>query len=258
MNTPSNDTRPLLEVQALTVAYGDVPAVREASMFVTQGEMVALIGANGAGKTTTLSAISGVLDLNGGRIVGGRVRFAGRDVTGRPAHRLVGDGIVHVPEGREILGRLTVAENLDLGAYRRRDRSGLVREIDSVYARFPILGERRHRPASTLSGGEQQMLAIARGLLAAPRLLLLDEPSMGLAPRIVTAVSEEIARIRNAGTTSLLVEQNAHQALRLADRAYVMESGRIVLSGTGRELLATERIVDAYLGVAEEMEDRPA
>ncbi len=245
--------RPLLEIDDLTVVYGEVPAVRDASLLVAEGELVALVGANGAGKTTILSAVSGILGLAGGRIVAGRVRVDGRDVTGWPAHRTVGLGVIHVPEGRDILGNLTVAENLDLGGFRRRDRTGLAAEIAAVYERFPVLGQRRRQPAAALSGGEQQMLAIARGLLGRPRLLLLDEPSMGLAPQLVSAVFAEIVRIRAAGTTVLLVEQNAHQALGLADRAYVLETSRIVLAGTGPELLRSERVVDAYLGMPDEM-----
>jgi branched-chain amino acid transport system ATP-binding protein len=241
-------------VDGLSVAYGEVPAVRDVSIEVGEGELVALVGANGAGKTTTLSAVSGILALGGGRITAGRVRFAGRDVTGRPAHRMVEAGVAHVPEGRDILGRLSVEENLDLGGYRRADRSSLAADIAGVYERFPILRERRASPAAVLSGGEQQMLAIARGLLARPRLLLLDEPSMGLAPQVVTALFAEIARIRDAGTTVLLVEQNAHKALALADRAYVLETGSIVLAGPGSELLRNERVVDAYLGMPPEME----
>lgn len=247
-------TEPLLAVEGLTVTYGEVPGVRGVSLEVAEGELLALIGANGAGKTTTLSAVSGILRLAGGSISGGSVRFGGADVTGRPAHRMVAAGVSHVPEGRDILGELTVEENLDLGAFARRDRSDLAGDIDAVYDRFPVLRDRRHQRAAVLSGGEQQMLALSRGLLARPRLLLLDEPSMGLAPQVVAALFAEIARIREAGTTVLLVEQNAHMALRLADRAYVLETGEVVLSGTGQELLRNERVVGAYLGVPPEME----
>ncbi len=239
----------LLEVETLTVAYGEVAALRQVTLSVREGELVALIGANGAGKTTALSAISGALRLLGGRVTGGHVRYAGRDVTGWPAHRAVASGLVHVPEGRDILGRLTVGENLDLGAYHRRDRAAVASDIAAALERFPVLGQRRDQQAGGLSGGEQQMLAIARGLLARPRLLLLDEPSMGLAPQTVSAVFEEIARIREQGTTVLLVEQNAHAALRLADRGYVLETSRVVLSGSGAELLRNDRVVDAYLGL---------
>jgi branched-chain amino acid transport system ATP-binding protein len=249
---------PLLSVSGLTVTYGEVPGVRDVALEVAEGELVALIGANGAGKTTTLAAISGIVRLAGGSISAGRVRFAGADVTGQPAHRMVAAGLSHVPEGRDILGDLTVEENLDLGAFARRDRSDLRRELEGVYERFPVLRERRQQRAAVLSGGEQQMLALSRGLLARPRLLLLDEPSMGLAPQTVSALFAEIARIREAGTTVLLVEQNAHMALRLADRAYVLETGEIVLSGTGAELLRNERVVDAYLGVPPEMQREPA
>ncbi|HEX5465981.1 MAG TPA: ABC transporter ATP-binding protein [Candidatus Limnocylindrales bacterium] len=244
---------PLLAVRGLSVAYAGVPAVRGIDLDVARGEVVALVGANGAGKTTILSAISGTVGFGGGRIGAGRVLLEGQDVTGRPAHRLVALGLSHVPEGREILARLTVAENLDLGAYQRSDRAAVAADVEVVYERFPILGQRRHQLAGSLSGGEQQMLAISRGLLGRPRLLLLDEPSLGLAPQAVRAVFEEVDRIRRAGTTVLLVEQNARQALALADRGYVLETGSIVLAGTGAELSRNERVIDAYLGLPPEL-----
>ena len=228
----------MLEVTDLRVAYGPVEAVHGISFAVAQGEVVSLIGANGAGKTTTLAAISGLVRARGGRIV-----FDGRDLVGVGAHTIVAAGVVQVPEGREILARMTVEENLLMGARGRRDAP-----LGRVWERFPILQERRNLPAGTLSGGEQQMLAIGRALVAPMRLLLLDEPSLGLAPKMVTAIFEVLADLKRQGTTMLLVEQNALRALRLADRAFVMDLGRLTLSGTGAELLKDERVVKAYLG----------
>jgi len=228
---------PLLEVEDLRVRYGSVEAVHGVSFAANAGEVTALIGANGAGKSSTLAAISGLVPA------GGRIRFDGRDIARVPPHAIVRAGVVQVPEGREILALMTVEENLLMGL-RGRDRSELV----SAYERFPILGERRALLAGTLSGGEQQMLAIARALLARPRLLLLDEPSLGLAPLIVKRVFDTLADLKHQGVTMLLVEQNALRALRLADRAYVMELGRIVLNGTGRELLGEEGVARTYLG----------
>jgi len=227
----------LLEVEDLRVRYGAVEVVHGVAFSVDTGSVTAVIGANGAGKSTTLAALSGLVPSSG------RVRFDGRDVRGRPAHEIVRSGIVQVPEGREILARMSVEENLLLGLA-RGGASGLV----SAYERFPILAERRHLPAGSLSGGEQQMLAIARALLAGPRLLLLDEPSLGLAPKMVATVFETLADLRRQGITLLLVEQNALRALRLADRAYVMELGRLTMSGTGNELLHDERVARTYLG----------
>ena len=227
----------LLEVEDLRVRYGSVEAVHGVSFAANAGEVTALIGANGAGKSSTLAAISGLVPA------GGRIRFDGRDIARVPPHAIVRAGVVQVPEGREILALMTVEENLLMGL-RGRDRSELV----SAYERFPILGERRALLAGTLSGGEQQMLAIARALLARPRLLLLDEPSLGLAPLIVKRVFDTLADLKHQGVTMLLVEQNALRALRLADRAYVMELGRIVLNGTGRELLGEEGVARTYLG----------
>ena len=228
----------MLEVTDLRVAYGAVEAVHGISFSVAQGEVVSLIGANGAGKTTTLAAISGLVRASGGRIV-----FDGRELVGVPTHAIVAAGVVQVPEGREVLARMTVEENLLMGARGRRDA-----RLDRVWERFPILLERRALLAGTLSGGEQQMLAIGRALVASTRLLLLDEPSLGLAPKMVSAIFDVLADLKRQGTTMLLVEQNALRALRLADRAFVMDLGRLTLSGTGSELLRDERVVKAYLG----------
>ncbi len=227
----------LLEVGDLRVRYGAVEAVHGISFTAAAGGVTALIGANGAGKTTTLAAISGLVPARGS------IAFDGRELRGRPAYEIVRAGIVQVPEGREILARMSVEENLLLGA-----RHGARAEIASAYERFPILAERRRVPGGALSGGEQQMLAIARALLARPRLLLLDEPSLGLAPKMVATVFETLADLRAQGVTMVLVEQNALRALRLADRAYVMELGRITMTGSGEELLDDERVARTYLG----------
>ena len=228
----------LLEVHDLRVRYGAVEAVHGISFEVAEGGVTALIGANGAGKSSTLAAVSGLVRATG------RVLFAGRDIVGAAPHDIVRAGIVHVPEGREILARMTVEENLLLGL-RGGDRAALA----SAYERFPILAERRALAAGALSGGEQQMLAIARALLARPRVLLLDEPSLGLAPIVVARVFETLAELKGEGVTMLLVEQNALRALRLADRAYVMELGRIVFEGTGDSLRRDEKVARAYLGI---------
>ncbi len=227
----------LLELEDLRVRYGAVEAVHGVSFAVNAGEATALIGPNGAGKSSTLAAISGLVPASG------RIRFDGRDIAGAPPHAIVRAGVVQVPEGREILARMTVEENLLMGL-RGRDRS----ELGSAYERFPILRERRALLAGTLSGGEQQMLAIARALLAKPRLLLLDEPSLGLAPLIVKRVFDTLADLKRQGVTMLLVEQNALRALRLADHAFVMEIGRIAMRGTGPELLRDEGVARTYLG----------
>jgi branched-chain amino acid transport system ATP-binding protein len=235
----------MLEVSDLTVAYGNIEAVRGVSFTAPEGQIVSLVGANGAGKSTTLAAISGLI-----RPRAGRIRFDGRDLTRLGSDRIVELGIVQVAEGRAILAGMTVEENLELGGYRRRDRAALRREMAAMMERFPILGQRRAAPAGSLSGGEQQMLAIARGLLARPRLFLLDEPSMGLAPRLVAEIFRIIAEIHAAGTTILLVEQNARKALAISDHAYVLETGRVVLDGPGPALLTDQATLDAYLGSA--------
>jgi ABC-type branched-subunit amino acid transport system ATPase component len=233
----------ILDIHDLSVSYGSVNAVRAASLRVAAGEIVALIGANGAGKTTILSALSGLIRPTSGTAV-----FDGLDLTTASASAIVRHGLVHVPEGREIFGRQTVLENLELAMWARRDRATATAQIASVIKRFPILGERRSMRAGTLSGGEAQMLAIARGLLAKPRLLLLDEPSLGLAPQMVDEVFSAIDEIHRDGTTILLVEQNALRALEIADRAYVLETGQILLTGRGDDLLHNPAVRRAYLG----------
>jgi branched-chain amino acid transport system ATP-binding protein len=232
---------PLLEVDDIDVRYGAIRAIKGISFTVEEGEIVALLGANGAGKTTTQKTISGML-----RPTAGSITFAGERIDGIPAHRLIGLGICHVPEGRHVFPRMSVAENLDMGAFRFRRPDQEV--FDRVLELFPRLKERIRQQAGTLSGGEQQMLAIGRALMGKPRLLLLDEPSMGLAPLIVRQIFEIVREINASGVTVLLVEQNAAQALALANRGYVLETGEIVLSGTGRELLADDRVRAAYLG----------
>ena len=234
----------LLDVQHLAVSYGAIEAVRDASLAVEAGEIVAVIGANGAGKSTLLSCLSGLVRPRAGTAV-----YAGRSLAGMRPPEIVGAGLVQVPEGREVFARMTVEENLDLGAWRRKDRSQVARQIDEMLQRFPILAGRRDELAGNLSGGEQQILAVARGLLAAPRLLLLDEPSLGLAPKLVDQVFEIVDGIRAETTSVLLVEQNALQALARADRAYVMESGTTTLAGTGKELLSNPDVRLAYLGL---------
>lgn len=229
----------MLEVEGLRVAYGPIEAVHGISFTVERGEVVTLIGANGAGKTSTLAAISGLVRPSGGRVV-----FDGRDLVGAPAHAIVARGLVQVPEGRAILTRMTVEENLLMGS---RGRGGAA-ALGRTWARFPILEQRRALPAGNLSGGEQQMLAIARALLASPRMLLLDEPSLGLAPLMVTSIFEVLGDLKRQGTTMLLVEQNALRALRLADRAFVMDLGRFTVSGTGTQLSKDEAVARAYLG----------
>ncbi|HSN90199.1 MAG TPA: ABC transporter ATP-binding protein [Anaeromyxobacteraceae bacterium] len=234
---------PLLEVQDLHVAYGNVEAVRGVSLSVGEGAIVTLIGPNGAGKTSILSALAGLV-----KPARGRVRLGDLDVTGLPAHRTVAAGISLVPEGRAILGRMTVEENLVLAGERRQPGGALRGAIEEQYRRFPILGERRGSPAGTLSGGEQQMLAFARALLARPRILLLDEPSMGLSPILVQQIFEMVRAIHREGATLLLVEQNARLALAVSDYAYVLEHGRLVLEGPSRELASDPRVQAAYLG----------
>jgi branched-chain amino acid transport system ATP-binding protein len=236
-------TGPHLSVDRLSVAYGPVLAVRDVSLRVEAGQTVALIGANGAGKTSTLAALSGLV-----RPARGSIRFDGQEIAGWRPPRIVELGLVQVPEGRAVLPQMSVLENLQLGGYRRRDRDALRRDLAAMQERFPILGQRRALPAGSLSGGEQQLLAIARGLLARPRLLLLDEPSMGLAPHLVRRVFEVVREIKAEGTSQLLVEQNARKALRLADTAYVLEHGEVVLEGPAGTLAGDPRIVSAYLG----------
>jgi len=231
----------LLQVDGLRVAYGGIEALRGISFDVEDGAIVTLLGANGAGKTTTLRSISGLL-----RARAGSISFDGQRIEGLPAHAMVRLGISHVPEGRRIFPRMSVRENLLMGAYHRRD--DLSADIDRVYELFPVLRERNSQDGGTLSGGEQQMLAIGRALMARPRLLLLDEPSMGLAPMIVARIFEIIREINEQGTTVLLVEQNAAQALRLASRGYVLETGEIVMSDDASKLLADDRVRAAYLG----------
>ena len=233
----------MLEIEDLHVAYGSIQALRGISLRVDAGELVTLIGSNGAGKSTTLLTISGVL-----RPRQGHIRFEGRDLVGVAPHEIVRLGISHCPEGRLIFGRLTVLENLVLGAYHRRDRRGIQADIERVYALFPRLAERRHQMAGTLSGGEQQMLAIGRALMSRPRMLLLDEPSLGLAPLLVERIFAVIQELQQQGVTILLVEQNAYQALRVASRAYVLETGQIRLAGPAAELANDPRMRAAYLG----------
>ncbi len=233
----------LLEIAGLASHYGRIQALREIALAVDEGELVALVGANGAGKTTLLRTISGVQSASAGAI-----RFAGRDITGLAPDRRVRLGIAQVPEGRHVFAPLTVEDNLRLGGY-SRPHSEMERALAEAFARFPVLAERRKQPAGTLSGGEQQMLAIGRALMARPRCLLLDEPSMGLAPMLVEEIFRTIRQLKEAGTTIFLVEQNAHAALAIADRGYVMETGAIVLAGPGEALLQNEQVRAAYLGL---------
>jgi len=232
----------LLEVRDLRVAYGQIAAVRGISFAVEAGQVVALIGSNGAGKTTTLRTLSGLLRPAGGEIV-----FAGERIDHLPAHEIVARGVAHAPEGRRLFPRMTIRENLDLGAYRRRDGE-VEADVATVYELFPILAERRSQAAGTLSGGEQQMLAIGRALMSRPRLLMLDEPSMGLSPLVMRTIFATLAELKARGTTLLLVEQNAQAALALADAGHVLETGRIVLSGSAADLLGDEKVRKAYLG----------
>jgi branched-chain amino acid transport system ATP-binding protein len=237
------ESPPLLRLENLHASYGPIAALRGLDLVVSPGELVCLIGANGAGKTSTLRAISGLLPPARGRIV-----FDGREIQGDVPAAILKAGIAHCPEGRRVFPYLTVDENLAMGAYVRRDRSAIAVDVDEVCRHFPILAERRRQMAGTLSGGEQQMLAIARALMARPRLILFDEPSLGLAPTVVETTFAIIADIRRRGTTVLMVEQNAYAALRMADRAYVMETGRIVLEGAARDLLDDDHVRRAYLG----------
>ena len=233
----------LLEVQDLAVAYGHIDAVKGVSFQLEEGKITALVGANGAGKSTTLLALSGLL-----RPKVGSVRFAGEDITGLAPHQIVRRGIVQVAAGRAILTTLTVRENLDLGAYTRQDRAGVADSLARVFHLFPLLEERTSQYAGNLSGGEQQMLAIGRALMAKPRLLLLDEPSMGLAPLMVQEIFRTLVEINRDGLTVLLVEQNVRQALKISTQGYVLETGLVVLADTGASLLANPKIVEHYLG----------
>jgi branched-chain amino acid transport system ATP-binding protein len=233
----------VLELHALRAAYGPIEALRGVDLEVRAGELVCLLGANGAGKSSTLRVISGLVRPTSGRVV-----LDGRAITGLEPSAILESGIAHCPEGRRVFPYLTVEENLAMGAYVRRDRAAIADDLERVCTHFPILAERRRQAAGTLSGGEQQMLAIARALMARPRLILFDEPSLGLAPTVVETTFEIIADIRRQGTTVLMVEQNAYLALRMADRGYVMESGRIVLSGPARDLLSDDHVRRAYLG----------
>jgi branched-chain amino acid transport system ATP-binding protein len=233
----------ILEVKDIQVHYGAIEALRGISIEVKEKQVVALIGANGAGKTTTLRAVSKML-----RPTRGSLRFLGEDVTRLQSHELVARGMAHAPEGRGIFLNLTVKENLDLGAFLRRDRDGISKDADRAYALFPILAERRNQVAGTLSGGEQQMLAVGRALMSRPKLMLLDEPSLGLAPQVVEKIFSVLREVNAEGVALLLVEQNAHKALRLAHRAYVLETGNVVMTGTGQELLASPEVRKAYLG----------
>jgi branched-chain amino acid transport system ATP-binding protein len=233
----------LLELSGLEVAYGGIRAVKGIDLSVALGELVCLIGANGAGKTTTLKAICGLVPTRAGS-----VRYDGREITGTPSFRLVERGLAMVPEGRGVFRQLTVQENLAMGAFVRKDRPAIRRDLDRVFELFPRLAERRDQSGGTLSGGEQQMLAIGRALMSRPKLLLLDEPSMGLAPLLVQKIFETVRAVSVEGVTILLIEQNARLALEIADRAYVMESGMITLSGPAAELLADSKVREAYLG----------
>ncbi len=233
----------LLKVENLHVYYGSIYALKGISLEVRKGEIVTLIGANGAGKTTTLRAISGLV-----RSADGKIIYEGKDITYLDASDIVALGISHCPEGRQLFGGLTVKENLILGAYLRKDKKEIEEDMERVFELFPILKERINQKAGTLSGGEQEMLAIARALMSRPRLLLLDEPSLGLAPLVVERIFETITEVRSSGTTVLLVEQNANMALEIADRGYVLETGKIVLSGDAKSLRENEEVKRAYLG----------
>ena len=233
----------MLTLQDVRVHYGAIQAVKGISLEVQERELVTIVGANGAGKTTTLRTISGIY-----RPTTGSISFEGRNLAALPSHEIVALGISQAPEGRQIFGSLSVRDNLMLGATRRADRAGIAQELDYLVSLFPVLGERMNQSGGTLSGGEQQMLAIARALMAKPRLLLLDEPSLGLAPMLVNRIFAVISRLKETGVTILLVEQNARKALEIADRAYVMETGRVILGGDARELAANPEIEKAYLG----------
>jgi branched-chain amino acid transport system ATP-binding protein len=233
----------MLEVKDLKVAYGKILAVKKISFSVDEGQVVTLIGTNGAGKTTTLRTISGLIRPSGGEIL-----FQGKSINTVPAHQIVILGLAHCPEGRKIFPRLTVEENLLLGAFTRSDSSEITTDLDATYDLFPVLGERRKQPAGTFSGGEQQMLAMGRAMMSRPKLLMLDEPSMGLSPLMMKKIMQTVRTLQSQGTTILLVEQNAQAALKLADKGYVLEVGKIVLEGTGKDLLVNDAVRKAYLG----------
>ena len=233
----------MLEVNDLQIYYGVICALKGISFHVDEGEIVSLIGANGAGKTTTMQGIAGLIPKKSGTVL-----FEGKDITKTPCHKIVHMGMTQVPEGRRLFQELTVYENLLMGAYSIGDKSGFKNDLDAIYTRFPRLHERKNQIAGTLSGGEQQMLAMGRAIMSHPKLLMLDEPSMGLSPLLVDQVFEIIKDINRDGTTVLLVEQNAGKSLAISDRAYVLENGSIVLSGTGAELAASEMVKKAYLG----------
>ena len=233
----------MLTVTDLQVYYGVIQAIKGISFSVNQGEVIALIGANGAGKTTTLHTITGLIQPKAGTI-----EFEGKDITKMPAHKIVSLGMAHVPEGRRVFQQLTVLDNLKLGAYTRKDKKNVAETLEMVYRRFPRLEERKKQIAGTLSGGEQQMLAMGRALMSEPKIIVMDEPSMGLSPLFVTEIFDIIREISEGGTTVLLVEQNAKKALSIADRAYVLETGKIVLSGNAQDLMNDDSVKKAYLG----------
>ena len=236
-------TMAMLEVKDLEVYYGMIQAIKGISFEVNQGEVIALIGANGAGKTTTLHTITGLLSPKKGSVM-----FEGTDITKIPAHKIVSMGMAHVPEGRRVFAELSVYENLKMGAYTRKDKNEIEESLANVYKRFPRLEERRNQMAGTLSGGEQQMLAMGRALMSKPKIILMDEPSMGLSPIFVNEIFDIIQAVSESGTTVLLVEQNAKKALSIADRAYVLETGKITMSGNAKDLLEDEAVKKAYLG----------
>ena len=233
----------MLEVRDLEVFYGMIQAIKGISFEVNEGEVIALIGANGAGKTTTLHTVSGLLAPKAGTVT-----FEGKDITKTPAHKIVSCGMAHVPEGRRVFASLSVYQNLKMGAYTRSDKEEIEESLRMVYTRFPRLEERKNQPAGTLSGGEQQMLAMGRALMSRPRIILMDEPSMGLSPIFVNEIFDIIKQVSAGGTTVLLVKQNAKKALSIADRGYVLETGKIVLEGKAQELLEDESVKKAYLG----------
>ena len=233
----------MLEVKDLEVYYGVIQAIKGISFHVDKGEIIALIGANGAGKTTTLHTVTGLISPKNGHVL-----FEGKDITKLPAHKIVSMGMAHVPEGRRVFAELSVYENLKMGAYTRKDKNEIEESLKNVYKRFPRLEERKNQMAGTLSGGEQQMLAMGRALMSKPKIILMDEPSMGLSPIMVNEIFDIIRSVSESGTTVLLVEQNAKKALSIADRAYVLETGKIVLEGKAKDLLEDDSIKKAYLG----------